>query len=89
MDEAKIYRLVKDTYLLKAGALFEERGGGLYRYLESCDKRQFQTDSQSNTVAPREGVEDNPEWFIEVFKVTPRYASAEELKKMEKGNKKK
>ena len=63
------------------GALFQQSGlGGKYR----CITSELLTNSATESVYRADTVENNSEWFVEVFKVAPEYATKAELAKLRK-----
>ncbi|ODR25805.1 hypothetical protein BHQ19_10260 [Mycolicibacterium porcinum] len=73
---------MKGTAELKVGAVVQEKcddGDQDYIVLdESFVKYTNEANSKRYTL-PREAVEKEPKWFVEVFKVHPEYMTREEL----------
>lgn len=70
--------------MLKKGALLQERcddGTQPYDLLDSSQSSIKGSVGGRHSVVDRKLVEDQPEWFVEVFKVTPEYMTREELDK--------
>jgi hypothetical protein len=82
----RTFRLKKDTYDLKKGALFQEacddgdqkyvllNGDSFYRW---DDWRTYWDDVRQSV--SRNGAENNPEWFEEVFPASQEWLTAEEV----------
>lgn len=88
--ERRTFRLLKETPTLKKGAIFQEQcddGTQPYSLIEDDHKK---ANIGEGVIQDRSLVEDQPKWFVEVFKVTPEYMNATELeqwKAFQKSNK--
>lgn len=74
----RTFKLLKDLPNLKKGALFQEEcedGTQPYSLINNVDVRVSYSD--------RSVVEDQPDFFVEVFKVNPEYMTKEELEQFE------
>lgn len=85
----RTFKLIKDTPDVKKGALFQEKcddGDQDYQILEEFEETHVTApfEDGGKTVAyGRAACEDRPNWFIEVFKITPEYMTREELDQFE------
>lgn len=87
----RTFRLLKDTDVLKKGALVQEMcddGDQDYELISDSDKFEILQSAQAGLVRSRPSVENNPKWFVEVFQVLPEYATKEEIKVYKKKGKK-
>ena len=84
--QRKTYKLIKELPELKKGALLQEKcddgtqdfkalDDDFVKYTNEHGKRVFEY--------PRQAVENEPSYFVEVFKVTPQYMTREELDQWE------
>lgn len=81
----RTFKLLKDTPSMKKGALLQEEsedGTQPYSLISTEHIKGSQTDKPMR-FQDRSLVEDAPNWFVEVFKVTPEYMTREELDKFE------
>lgn len=84
----RTFKLLKDTPFVAKGAIYQEKcDDGTQEYVLLDDK--FNKDQLTNgkmnsqNIYHRPNVEDQPEWFVEVFKVTPEYMTQGELDQWE------
>lgn len=86
-QERRTFKLVKSTFDIKKGAIFQEQcEDGTQPYeLITRDEHYLEADVRHGnyTVVVRELIESKPDWFVEVFKVTPEYMTREELDEWE------
>ena len=84
-SKSRIFRTVKETPELKKGAILYQKSpeSGIYSIYSvySCSKVK-NAYYVSDTYYTKNVVEDQPKWFEEVFSVTPRFATAGEIKKL-------
>lgn len=76
----RTFKQLKEDPTIKKGALWQEMcedGTQAYRLLDS----QSHKAGDRPEITDRKLVEDQPEWFVEVFKVEPEYMTAEELER--------
>lgn len=78
LKSPRTYRLLKDAPSVRAGAIFQESDNDKYMLI-SPEFIRFGT----GAAIDRGAVESQPDWFVEVFKVTPEYMTAEELSQWE------
>ena len=80
VKERRTFKLLKDTPTVRKGALLQEDcddGTQPYSFLSSNFNK---TDSITlGKITDRSLVEEQPQWFVEVFKVTPEYMTQLEL----------
>lgn len=90
VKERRTFKLLKDTPTVKKGALYQEAcDDGTQEYV-LISHEDLKDESHDPMITDRSLVEDQPQFFVEVFKVTPEYMTREELDKWEafKGQKK-
>lgn len=82
----RTFRLKKESTNLMPGALYvEEAGNNRYVRVEDKTFTKFPTPpGVSKTVTSRESIENNPEWYEEVFPMLPEYGTKEEVRRMKK-----
>jgi len=84
VKERRTFKLLKDTPDVKKGALYQEEcedGTQPYRLITKQDHRDEQ--DASSIYVTRSLVEDQPQWFVEVFKTVPEYMTQTELTQWE------
>ena len=82
VKERRTFKLLKDTPTLKKGALYQEAcDDGTQEYILISPEFYKGSDNPSGCITDRSMVEKNPDWFVEVFKVTPEYMTREEIDK--------
>lgn len=85
----RTFKLTKDTFELKKGALFQEAcddGDQEYVLLDKSFLAHDDFDTYFNGQHPsssRKAVEESPSFFVEVFKVSPEYMTRPELDQFE------
>jgi hypothetical protein len=82
----KTYKLIKDTPTVKKGAIYQKANDHWseeYVLLDESFRKSSQRPDAKVAIWDRSLVEDQPEWFVEVFKVTPEYMTREELDQWE------
>lgn len=76
----RTFKQLKEDATLKAGALWQEEcEDGTQPYSMITPESFKSTGESSYSIDTRSLVEDNPTWFVEVFKVEPEYMTQEEL----------
>lgn len=77
----RTFRQLKTDYRTKKGATWQEQCEDGTQPYELITPEYGLADSghQIAPVSQRNLIEDNPEWFVEVFKVTPEYMTQAEL----------
>lgn len=81
----RTFRLLKDTPSVRRGALYQEDcddGTQPYSCINTSEYAKDPTKKLGN-VSTRSLIEEQPEWFVEVFKVEPEYMTREELDRYE------
>lgn len=84
----RTFKLLKDTPDVKKGALYQEQCDDGTQPYELLTKGNHTDGDASSVYVTRSIVEDQPQWFVEVFKVTPEYMTKNELDKWNEFNKK-
>jgi hypothetical protein len=80
----KTYKLLKELHNVKKGAFYQEAcDDGDQEYMLITREHYKGSDNQECVVTDRSIVEDQPQWFVEVFQVTPQYMTREELDQWE------
>lgn len=87
----RTFRLIKDTDQFIEGALFQEEcDDGTQNYI-LLNRQEYEIFNppigSSKIVRNRDCIENNPKWFVEVFKVLPDYATKDEIKRYKRGGK--
>ena len=81
----RVFRLKKESSGYTAGQLYEqeyETARSRYVCININETAKYPLPSGvSKVVISPEAVEDNPDWYEEVFKVMPMYATKEEMKR--------
>lgn len=78
----RTFRLLKDTHIFKKGALVQEECEDGTQPYTVITPEFFKGELEGEmTIAERSLVEEQPQWFVEVFKVNPEYMTKEELDK--------
>lgn len=79
--QRRTFKQLKDTPSIRKGALWQQETDAeyaIYRLLDEEFKKSEEAKSYK-TIETRTAVEDQPNWFVEVFKVSPEYMTQEEL----------
>lgn len=83
MSGRRTFKLIVNIPNVKKGALFQEKcddGDQDYVLLDkSYQKHHYQNEDGGREMQPREAVEKEPKFFVEVFSVTNDYMTKEEL----------
>lgn len=79
----RTFKLLKDTPTTKKGAIFQEECDDGTQPYECISGEEFDKgdDHRKIGLTDRSLVEDQPDWFVEVFMVEPEYMTAEELER--------
>lgn len=83
----RTFKLLKDTDILKKGALFQEMcddGDQDYVLLDDAFRRFEYPHSAVRCVRGRDAIENNPKWYIEVFPMVSEYGTKEEVNAFKK-----
>ena len=84
VKQCRTFKLIKNTPLAHKGALYQEKCDDGTQPYEMINAEDFAKEAYSNNeIETRSLVEEQPEWFVEVFKVTPEYMTQEELDQWE------
>lgn len=83
MQRRRTFRLLRENHELKKGALVQEAcDDGTQDYVTPDGYQDFikyeDEDGERGVRYPRESVENEPKWFVEVFKANPEYQTKEE-----------
>lgn len=81
----RTFKLLKDTVGVRKGALYQEEcedGTQPYSIITPEFAKSTATGTKAR-YADRALIEEQPQWFVEVFKVEPAYMTKEELEKWE------
>lgn len=80
----RTFRLLKDSTTAKKGALYQEEcDDGTQPYRLITPKLSKYDHDAGQNIPYRNLVEDQPNWFVEVFQVSPQYMTKEELEQFE------
>lgn len=80
----RTFKLIKDTPTMVKGAILQEQcDDGTQPYIMLNNDTHCKDPSFKISIAKRELVEEQPAFFVEVFKVTPEYMTREELDQWE------
>lgn len=82
----RTFRLKKESTNLMPGVLYkEEAGNNRYVRVDDPTLMKFPTPpGVIKTISSREAIENNPEWYEEVFPMLPEYGTKEEIKHIKK-----
>lgn len=85
VSERRTFKLLKNSPTLRKGALWQEQcDDGTQPYeLITPEFKISETNTRKSTQSDRSIIEEQPDWFVEVFKVHPEYMTKEELEKWE------
>lgn len=76
----RTYKQIRETPGIKKGAIFQEQcDDGTQPYEMITPQFIKGTETRTFTITDRKLIEEQPEWFVEVFKVEPEYMTKEEL----------
>jgi hypothetical protein len=76
----RTFKLIKDSPTMKKGAILQEQcDDGTQPYTLLNAETHSLDPSFSISIAKRSIVEEQPKWFIEVFKAAPEWLTSEEL----------
>ena len=83
MNNSRTFRLRKETHTALPGQLWKLDDDRYIKIEGKCDKfpRPLRV---TRTVLSIQAVENNPEWFEEVFPLLPEYGTKEEVKAMKR-----
>ena len=79
----RTFKQLKDTPDVKKGALWQEDCEDGTQPYSLITPDSSKSEYEMGSYRTRSLVEDQPQWFVEVFKVTPEYMTKEELEKFE------
>jgi hypothetical protein len=80
----KTYKLIKDTPTMVKGAILQEQcDDGTQPYIMLNNDTHCKDPGYQIKFSKRELVEEQPNWFVEVFQVEPQYMTAAELEQWE------
>jgi hypothetical protein len=80
----RVFRLKKDTPSVRKGTLYRYDVNKNYYKKDEGGRKFPPVPTATIGVHSRQAVEDNPEWFEEVFPLIPAYGTKEEVEKFNK-----
>lgn len=84
MAQRRTFKLLKDTIAIRKGALYQEQCDDGTQPYEMITPEFNKSDTVTKAIYhDRSLVEDQPQWFTEVFKVQPEYMTQAELDQWE------
>lgn len=95
MEDKRTFRLIKDLPDATAGALFQQMEKSIYStgagdnssryYYTSITPELIKGESTQSIYDDPSAVEEEPEYFVEVFKTIPDYMTREEREELTRG----
>lgn len=85
VSERRTFKQLKDSYHMTKGALWQEEcddGTQPYKVINASEVYKGK-DTRNTTAPDRTIIEEQPDWFVEVFKVHPEYLEKGEIEAWE------